>query len=72
MSFTHGHYLFRQSPLSSKGYTLSCTKSKVQLIEQISAGLVDIGLTEKNRSVIPSNDHCPIDWVQVMKKLTIS
>ena len=60
-SFTRGHNLFRQSPLPSKDDTLSCTKSKVQLIQQISAGLVDIGLTEKNRLAITSNDHCPTE-----------
>ena len=59
-SFARGHNLVHQSPLPSKD-TLSCTKSKVQLIQQISAGLVDIGLTEKNRLVITSNDHCPTE-----------
>ena len=28
---------------------------------QISTGLVDIGLTEKNCLVITSNDHCPTE-----------
>ena len=45
-SFTHGYNLFRQSPLLSKDDSLSCAKSKVQLKEQIPAGLVDIDLTQ--------------------------
>ena len=60
-SFARGHNLFNQSPLPSKYDTLSCTKSKVHLIQQISAGLVDIGLTEINRLVILSNDRCPTE-----------
>ena len=82
-SITHGHILFRQSSLLSKGDKLSCTKSKVQLREQISAGLLNVGLTEKNCLVITSNDHCPTELkdgkknflqtlVKVMRNLTIS
>ena len=56
-------------PLPSKDDTLSCTKSKVQLIQQISAGLVDIGLTEKNRLVIKANDHCPSELKDGKKTL---
>ena len=81
-SFTCDHNLFRQSPLPSKYGTLSCTESKVQLIEKIFASLADIDL-EKNRLVITSNDHCPTElkmerknfvptWVRVIKKLTTS
>ena len=66
-SLTRGHNLFRQSPLPSKDDTLSCTKSKVQLIEKIStAGLVDIGLKEKNRFVITSNDQS--NWTKRRKE----
>ena len=68
-SFTHGYNLFRQSPLLSKDDSLSCAKFKVQLKEQISAGHVHIGLTEKNRLAITSNDHCPTELKDGKKKL---
>ena len=68
-SFTRGHNLFRQSPVLSKDDTLSCAKSKVQLMKQISTGLVDIGLTEKNRLVITSNNHCPTELKDEKKTL---
>ena len=68
-SFARGHNLFRQSPLPSKDDTLSCAKSKVQLIQQISAGLVDIGLTNKNHLVITSNDHCTTELKDGKKTL---
>ena len=42
-------------------HTLSCIKSKVQLIKQISAGLVAIDLTEKSCLAITSNYHCPTE-----------
>ena len=61
--------LFRQSPLLSKDDSLSCAKFKVQLKEQISAGHVHIGLTEKNRLAITSNDHCPTELKDGKKKL---
>ena len=41
--------------------TLFCIKCKVQLIKQISAGLVAIDLTEKNCPAITSNYHCPTE-----------
>ena len=56
---THSYNLLCQSPFPSKNNNLSCTKSKVQLIQQMSVGLVDICLIEKNRLVITSKDHCP-------------
>ena len=55
--------------LPSKDDILSCAKSKAQLIQQISAGLVHIGLTEKNRLVITSNDHCSTDLKDAKKTL---
>ena len=57
-SFARGHNFLRQFSLPSKDDTLSYTKSKVRLIEQISAGLVNIGVTEKNRLLITWNYHC--------------
>ena len=38
-------------------------------MKQISTGLVDIGLTEKNRLVITSNNHCPTELKDEKKTL---
>ena len=68
-SFTCGQNLLRQSTLLSKDDTLSCSKSEVQLIQQISTGLPNTGLIMKNRLVITSNNHSPTELKNGKKTL---
>ena len=68
-NFKLGHELSLQSPLPPKDDTLSCTKSKVQLIQHISEALVNSDLREQNRLVVTSNDHCPVELIGGEKTL---
>ena len=60
-NFKNGHNLFCQCPLPSKDDTLSFTKFKVHLKQNLHVNLVYIGLTEKNCLVITSTDNCPTE-----------
>ena len=60
-NFKNGHNLLCQCSLPSRDDTLSCTKLKVHLKQNLHVNLVYIGLTEKNCLVIASTDNCPAE-----------